>query len=276
MQPSPGRHDGRERKIWQRRMSKTKQPFILFGTVRTGSYHLVSLLNSAPDIRCYGEVYKRQFVELPQEALDVLGLGPKDTQARNEMRRSLPLKLAETYPESAVGFKLFPNHIGGAKFLQHMMLSGNFRVLILSRALLEVYVSLELAKMTGTFTVTREEDKPEEPQMTATPESLEEAIGFIGRFRHFTAMIRAQENVVHHDIRYDEIGMPTPMDQALAFLGSEARHNDLRSDQIRQSSRPLHARVANWEWLVKRLRETDQCALLGEAGYRADGTPFSA
>ena len=48
--------------------------FVIVTLPRSGSYNLVSLLNSAPDIICHGEVFKRDVVELRPLHLEKMGM----------------------------------------------------------------------------------------------------------------------------------------------------------------------------------------------------------
>ena len=54
----------------------TPANFLVVTLPRSGSYNLVSLLNSAPDIVCHGEVFKRDVVELAEGPLAKLGMNP--------------------------------------------------------------------------------------------------------------------------------------------------------------------------------------------------------
>lgn len=254
-------------------MTADRKSFIVFATVRSGSYHLVDLLDSAPDIVCYGEVYKRELVELPDQLRESLGLGPRDVAGRDALGSELMRRLARQAPGSAVGFKLLPNHLRGRDFLREMLHSGDYRVVVLSRPVLEVYVSLELARATGEFVRRRGSGAGEQPQLEARAEGLTEAERLIRRFRRLGNELRAAGKVETYDIGYHDLGKLEARRALLGFLGSETAPEALSSGLVRQSSRPLHARVANWDWLVEHLSETDRLPLLEEAGYRTDGTP---
>src|ERR1700741_3016246 len=98
-------------------------PFVLFCTPRTGSYHFVSLLASAPDVDCHGEVFKPGRAELAPQVLAALGTTPGDAGARD----ADPLRFVErlralTPPSRAFGFKLFANHVGTHKALRDAVL----------------------------------------------------------------------------------------------------------------------------------------------------------
>lgn len=248
--------------------------FVVLATPRTGSYNLVSLLDSAPDVACYSEIYKAKWVELPPEVREELGLKPKQADARDAMGSALLDHLSARHPGHAVGFKLFPMHLQDRPFLETHLNAPERKVVILSRAPLEVCVSLLSARKTDKF-VQRDPDAPRDRvQVTVTPEDLRRTRGMVARFRKLAQSLRQVPGKPVFDIRYDEVGNPVHMSRLLTFLGSTATPEQLSSTFFRQTAGRLHERVANWQDLVAHLRATDEAALLGEAGYRADGTPW--
>ena len=90
---------------------------------RSGSYHLRALLDSAPDIRCYGEIFKGSEVELPPEDLAFLGLGKKDTQKRDDMGMAVLNRLRKRTDEAGLifGFKDFRFNLTRVKIFQQMV-----------------------------------------------------------------------------------------------------------------------------------------------------------
>ncbi|MEY4306003.1 MAG: hypothetical protein RIT52_2178, partial [Pseudomonadota bacterium] len=135
-------------------MSKT--PFVIITLPRSGSYHLRALLDSAPDIRCYGEIFKGSEVELPPEELALLGLGKKDTDKRDEMGMAVLNKLRKKTDatDQIFGFKDFRFNLSRVKIFQQMVNSKGWRKVFLFRNPIERYISMERADLTGVFVVT--------------------------------------------------------------------------------------------------------------------------
>ncbi|MSU88092.1 hypothetical protein GE300_00505 [Rhodobacteraceae bacterium 2CG4] len=249
--------------------------FVLLATPRTGSYNLVSLLDSAPDIVCYTEIYKAKWVELPADVREELGLKPKQAAARDAMGATLLQRLAARHPGQAVGFKLFPMHLQDRPFLEDHLTAPDRPVVILSRAALAICVSLLSARKTERY-VQRDADAPRDRvQVTVTPDELRRSRTVTTRFRKLAQSLRQIPGKPVFDIRYEEVDDPGHMARLLDFLGSEATPGQLSSSFYRQTAGRLHERVANWDELVAHLRASDETALLGEAGYRADGTPWT-
>ena len=137
-----------------RKASKT--PFVIITLPRSGSYHLRALLDSAPDIRCYGEIFKGSEVELPPEELALLGLGKKDTDKRDELGMALLNRLRKKTDAEGVifGFKDFRFNLTRVKIYQQMLNSKGWRKVFLFRNPIERYISMERADLTGVFVVT--------------------------------------------------------------------------------------------------------------------------
>lgn len=251
-----------------------QREFILFSEMRSGSYHLVSLLDSAPDIVCYGEIYKQKTVEMAEEARAGLGLGARDTGRRDALGLALPSRLARLHPEAAaVGFKLLPGHVQADRpFLAEMLKDPGMSLVVLRRPALAIAVSLAQAQRTGAYT--RDAAQPlEAPQVTMDAAHLADCLGMVGRFR---SLVRGAVEVPGKpvfQIGYSQLGWPKVLGRLLDFLGSSASPLSLTSTRHRQSDAPLHRRVANWDWVVAHLKAKDQLWALKEAGYSPDGQP---
>ena len=97
-----------------RSMKFDRTPFMILTMARCGSYHLKSLLDSAPDIRCFGEVYKPNKVELPEKERQSLGLTKLDTLKRNQLGPDFLRRVVSTNSTQIVGIKAFLDHLGMA------------------------------------------------------------------------------------------------------------------------------------------------------------------
>ncbi len=251
-------------------MTAAPVPFIVLGTIRSGSYNLVSLLDSAPDLVCYGEVYKQRYVELPEPALKTLGLTRMDTGKRDALGGELVGALRDLNPHQSTGFKLFPGHLKGRPFLRKMMFSGRFRMVLLTRPLLEILVSFLIAEKTGKYT-SQPEALPEDHQVGVTEEDIVAAEGFIQRHRKICRELRTAAGVEVFDISYKGTQNPDMLQKLLEFLGSDADASNLKTSFSKQSSSELHERVENWEALAALLTRTDRVSYLEAAGYDSSG-----
>src|SRR5215475_140758 len=92
--------------------------FVIVTLPRSGSYNLVSLLNSAPDIICHGEVFKPNVVELADGPLGKLDMKAEDIAARDARPMAFLNRLRGLNARKIVGFKMFPEHANRVKALK--------------------------------------------------------------------------------------------------------------------------------------------------------------
>src|SRR5262245_39883207 len=82
--------------------------FVIVTLPRSGSYNLVSLLNSAPDIVCHGEIFKRDAVEVRPLHLEKMGFKTEDVAERDAKPGAFLQRLRGLNARKIVGFKMFP------------------------------------------------------------------------------------------------------------------------------------------------------------------------
>ena len=226
-------------------------PFVLFCTPRTGSYHFVSLLASAPDVDCHGEVFKPGRVELAPQVLAALGTTPGDAGARD----ADPLRFVErlralTPPSRAFGFKLFANHVGTHKALRDAVLwSPAWRKIVLDRDPLATYASLLRAERTGVWTL--QEGRSVDPALLNAPVRFE-AAGFEKHLRQhakFRRQVEAAAAVAGNpllELDYDDLVHGDGLARALRFVGSTADAASLASTMRRQFEADIRTGFENW------------------------------
>lgn len=245
--------------------------FVVLSTMRCGSYHLTSLLNSAPDLTCLGEIYKPGKVELPLPLLRQLGLKMRDTDARDGMGAGFLDQLARATPGSALGFKLFPPHVAnGPPFLRPELFSGRRRIVALIRPALEIAVSLAAGRGNGALT----QKGPSSATQQAVPvaeRQIEAADTYHKRLTSMRNRLDEAPDVAVFDIAYADLNTPARLNALLTFIGSTATALDLQSEYQKQGRGALHERVTNWPDVLQILEETGKTHLLAPAGYQPDG-----
>ena len=120
--------------------------FAILGRPRTGSNHLVSLLNSHSDIVCYGEIFRSEFKLASRIDKSLKDLAEPSVRLKNA--KAVVDRIVALNPEvSAVGFKVFPNHV---KFKRGVFGNRISRIVSLVRDNdLAVYSSGKTASITG-------------------------------------------------------------------------------------------------------------------------------
>ncbi len=247
-------------------MSKT--PFVIITLPRSGSYHLRALLDSAPDIRCYGEIFKGSEVELPPVELALLGLGKKDTDKRDEMGMAVLNKLRKKTDatDQIFGFKDFRFNLARVKIFQQMVNSKGWRKVFLFRNPIERYISMERADLTGVFVVTektKDRNLDLKRPVRFDPERFERSMGSHRNLKRDAekALEKFGPDLVHL-VDYTQLNTLYTRKALMAFLGSQGDGALLASDHVKQFTAPLESGVENWAEMEAYLQETQQMGLL--------------
>ena len=246
----------------------SKPPFVIITLPRSGSYHLRALLDSAPDIRCYGEVFKGSEVELPPEELAYLGITKKDTDKRDEMGMAVLNRLRKrTDAEGLIfGFKDFRFNLSRAKIYQQIINSKGWRKVFLFRNPIERYISMERADLTGVFVVT---EKTKDKGLDLKRPIRFDAHRFeksLGSHRRLTddaknGLEKLGPEVVHL-LDYTKLNELEARKALMVFLGSAGDGATLESTHVKQYTAPLESGVENWDEMAAYLKETRQMDLM--------------
>lgn len=246
----------------------SKPPFVIITLPRSGSYHLRALLDSAPDIRCYGEIFKGSEVELPPEELAFLGLGKKDIQKRDEMGMAILNRLRKHTDSQGLifGFKDFRFNLSRVQIYQKMLNSKGWRKVFLFRNPLERYVSMERADLTGVFVVT-EKNKDAGLDLVRPirfdPERFERSIA---AHRRLTEDAQKTMDKIGPDLvtvlDYRQLNDLATRKALMGFLGSEGDGALLASDHVKQFTAPFESGVENWAEMAAYLEKTRQMDLI--------------
>jgi hypothetical protein len=244
--------------------------FIILTQARSGSYHLAALLNSAPDITCFGEIFKENALELPKAQLDQLGLTNRDMAARDADGMALLNRLRKPIETEGqiFGFKDFLFNLRRAKIFGKIAHSTGWKKIVLLRNPLERYVSRIRAAETGIFVVKQGDshapDRLHQPIRFA-PESFEPFLQAHTRFVETAETLREKhgEGAVFF-AQYERLSEPAHLQAILAFLGSDARAEALTSAHVKQFEQPLAQGVENWDELLTYLSAHNLTQLLPE------------
>ena len=227
--------------------------FIILTQARSGSYHLADLLNSAPDITCFGEIFKQNAFELPKPRLDFLGLTNRDMAARDADPMAILNRLRKQVQSEGqiFGFKDFLYNLRRAKIYGQIAKNDKWKKIILLRNPVERYISRTRAKDTGIYVVKQQD--------SFTAQVLEKPIRFDpDDFNAFwannTAFLQAVEALKQtaspdaiFTAHYDRLSDPAHLAEILAFLGSTSDATQLTSTHLKQYTRPLSDGVENWD-----------------------------
>lgn len=237
-----------------------RSDFVVFCDARTGSYNLTSLLNSAEDVICHGEIFKKNQIEVPD--FHRRRLGSRSIAERNHNAAAFIAELRAINPFKHFGYKMFASHLTWAPGAIDYLTAKTTRRVILYRPSLEVYASGRRAQETGVWTNRGSGSVPAgklNTRVDFTPESFETFALHYNRYASMCRMLAAlPETFVIH---YEQTGDPEVLDALLGFIGSKARAADLRSEYRKQFQGSLADGFSNWDELEASL---DRLTPLGE------------
>jgi LPS sulfotransferase NodH len=217
--------------------------FVIFATPRSGSSHLVSLLDSHPQIRCLGEIFN-----LKGGAMRALGLKPKEAvqQAGRDplgyLNGLIGRSRAEIPAKPALGFKLMLHH--DPRVIDHVLETPSWAVILLERRdRLAQWSSMKMAKTTGQWGARKGEAPKEAPKVTFSASQFDEYC-FRMEARYASIAHRLGDRPV---LRLYSEDIDDRHAELLGFLGVDASTaNVLNSRQARQNTTELQDRIANF------------------------------
>jgi hypothetical protein len=235
--------------------------FVIIGSPRTGSSHLVNLVGAHPEILCNGNVFhpKHVWVFWPEADLS------RDVKIElRELRRTDPDALLErvfatNYGRPHVGFKIFEGQ--NDAILDKLIEDDSVKKIVLYRKnVLASYSSKLVARKTGKFDATDSQALAEPPKVAFVQEKFVE---FQTRFNAFYSRVIDRLNAhrqVFHLINYDEINDPTLFAGLVNFIGANPLLGVSKADQhknhVKQNPTNICSRFSNSEEVVEYLRET--------------------
>jgi len=253
--------------------------FFIYCIPRTGSYHLSSLLDSAPDVVCHGELFK-------PERLELRGVYKSRIQVTTVQERdSAPLdylgSIRDLEPDRNFGFKLFPQHANRVPAIRALFKDRDWKIIILARDPIETYASMMRARETMVWTkrklkgllanlawrVRRIFKNEPPPKVHFTPESLD---GFAHQYNRFVERCRGLRKqrdrvIVAH---YSQLNDPGFQSFLLNFVGSAADPLSLKSKYEKQYEGTLADGFDNWSELQDHIAMTKPFLPLPPATYR--------
>ncbi|PRY93008.1 hypothetical protein BCF33_1873 [Hasllibacter halocynthiae] len=214
--------------------------FVVLAEMRTGSNHLEASLNAMDRVTCHGEAFNQAFVGYPDQD-KVLGFD----LAR---RRSDPAGMLEAIAAQPGlnGFRYFHDHDPAVFDL--VMRDPAWRKVVLTRDLLDSFVSLEIARATGQWKLTRPKHR-RTARITFDPARYDayrrEVEGFASRRRHALQ----ESGQAAFDVAFEEIGDPIVIGGLARFLGTEPPAR-LGGRLVRQNPPDLREKVENFDAMI--------------------------
>lgn len=240
--------------------------FVILTLPRSGSYHLASLLGSAPDITCLGEIFKPNKVELPPPLAASIGFAEADVARRDADPRAYLGQIMQHCDQPIFGFKEFQANLGRLRLRKSIAFSPDWWKIYLTRNPLRRYLSRHRTKVTGLFARMSADEHPRDSTVVAFDPAL------------FTEILEAslQQEATISQLReaqprrvlavdYRDLSAPDRLGGMLEFLGSEADPATLSSRYWRQNSASFEESFEDFDLVVRHMRANGLEQMLEDA-----------
>ncbi len=231
-------------------MSKRFDYFVIFAEMRTGSNFLEANINEIDGLTCYGEAFNPYFIGYPKRN-DLVGI----TQSA---RDSDPMRLVQAMVEKTEGlpgFRYFNNH--DPRILEEIVQNERCAKIILTRSVLESYVSWKIAVATDQWKLTNLKFR-RSAKITFDAKEYEEYIAPQTAFRSDlqTALQISGQTAFH--IAFEDIPNVNVINGIAKFLEVDGRKEQTSQALKRQNPAPLKDKVKNYDEMVASLGGGDQ------------------
>lgn len=217
------------------------QPFIIVSKPRSGTNHLVQLLDSHPDIACYGEIFRAEYrmTKLIDPSLEPFAdLSARAADPGAYLDRIADLRAADA---RFLGFKVFPNQMSAMEKL--FSREGILFVRLGRRNLLATFSSNKIARETGQGVARA----GEEVKKTRISFEDKEFANYLKRQAQQDArtgdLMAGVPGERIFDLDYGDLADADRLDALQAFLGAEPR--PLSSNMQKRNPSDILARFDN-------------------------------
>ena len=223
--------------------------FVVFAEMRTGSNFLETNINAFDGLTCHGEAFNPNFIGYPNRD-EVLGLSFED-------RDTDPHQLLELVKEAEGlnGFRYFNSHDG--RVYDAILNDPRCAKIILTRNPIESYVSWKIAKATGQWKLT-DVKRLRAKSVAFDVDEFERHIAKLQAFqvRLLNDLQRSGQTAFYVD--YEDLQDVSVMNGLAAFLGIEARLDELDKSLKKQNPSALSDKVENFDQMEAALARLDR------------------
>ena len=230
----------------------SRPAFLLVGMMRSGSNFLERQLNLLPDLRCHGELFNPSFIGFShQVAGKVPGYARDDPATRNADEDAFVAKVDEVCDRPTIGLRLFLDH--SLPMTARLLYDPNVKKVVLSRNLLEAYISLETARETGVWLTTEAAKVPPKPVKV----DINKLVTFSLRqslYYNDVQTVLHQTDQSYLQIDYNDIKNLGKLNEIAHFVGSAHQFKAVSEPIQKQNPGTLEERIADFPKLVDELK----------------------
>ncbi|HJV70912.1 hypothetical protein [Ideonella sp.] len=226
--------------------------FLLVGMMRSGSNFLERQLNLLPDVRCHGELFNPAFIGFSHETAGrPAGFTRDNPNARNADEDGFIDKVDQACDRRVIGMRLFLDH--SAQMTSRLMHDPNVIKVVLSRNLLEAYISLETARETGVWLTTEAAQAPAKPVKV----DINKLVTFALRqslYYNDVQTVLHQTGQRYLQIDYNEIKSLGKLNEIARFVGSQHQFQSVSEPIQKQNPGSLEERILDFPKLLEELK----------------------
>ncbi len=231
-------------------MAKPKfQSFVVFAEMRTGSNFLESQLNAIPGVVCHGEAFNPYLIG-GENKTELLGI---TLDQRNADPQAL-LRAMRQKTDGLGGFRYFHDH--DPRVFDLVVDDPAVAKIILTRNQLECYISWKIAKESDQWWLANTKHlKTVRPRFDA--EEFQARLDAVQGFQRLLLNRLQISGQVPFYIDYEDVLDLKVINGLAAFLGVEARLDDLVYKFKKQNPEPIRDKVSNPDEMAAALAQVD-------------------
>lgn len=226
--------------------------FLLVGMMRSGSNFLERQFNLLPDLRCHGELFNPAFVGMSHQVSNKIpGYTRESTAERNADEEAFLGAIDRACDRPVIGLRLFLDH--SLAMTARLLYDPNVKKVVLSRNLLEAYISLETARETGVWLTTEAAKAPPKPVKVDINKlmtfSLRQSL-----YYNDVQTVLHQTGQSYLQIDYNDIKNLSKLNEIARFVGSAHQFKEVREPIQKQNPGSLEERIVDFPKLVEELK----------------------
>ncbi|HEX5687236.1 MAG TPA: hypothetical protein VFY73_24740 [Ideonella sp.] len=230
----------------------SRPAFLLVGMMRSGSNFLERQLNLLPDLRCHGELFNQAFIGFSHHNQGKLASYTRDNpEQRNADEEAFIGQVDQACDRPIIGLRLFLDHSN--LMTARLLYDPNVKKVVLSRNLLEAYISLETARETGVWLTTEVAKAPPKPVKV----DINKLVTFSLRqslYYNDVQTVLHQTGQSYLQIDYNEIKSLGKLNEIARFVGSAHQFTTVSEPIQKQNPGSLEERIADFPKLVDELK----------------------
>lgn len=226
--------------------------FVVLAEMRTGSNLLEETLTQAEGVTCHGEVFNPAHIAGPNKT-EVLGV----TKAE---RDAAPLALLDRLRAAPGlnGFRFFHDH--DPRILPAILADPRCAKVVLTRNPVESYVSLKIARSTGTWRMSDMRGRKTPKPMFVAEDFAAYLDARRGFQQHVLGVLQRSGQTAFY-LDYEDVQSVEVINGLLAFLGAPGTVSRISRKLVPQNPEPLSDKVRNFAAMEKALGAIDWAAL---------------